>query len=231
MINLPERADRRKSVEREFRNAGWKNYEFFGACRFDNAAGFKSPSWRGCFYSHLECLRIAEKRKLENILIIEDDIALSSSMARLTPDIIRKTNDFSWDLLYFGHEHTGDIGRATSKTSKITFERFDGDILTAHFYAVNKRVIPRLISHFEQNASTVPANEKFGPMSIDGAYNTFRRYNIDVNTFISNPKIGWQRPFRSDLSPSPVDDIVAFRGIIDMGRSVKYYIGRKLKRH
>ena len=77
----------------------------------DNAAGFKSRRGEAAFTDILNALRIAEKRKLENILIIEDDIALSSSMARLTPDIIRKTNDFSWDLLYFGHEHTGDIGR------------------------------------------------------------------------------------------------------------------------
>src|SRR5580700_8014626 len=117
VINLAERIDRRRSVERQFRNVAWTDYSFFPALRFDDAAGFELPSWRGCFTSHLECLRLAQQQQLENVLIFEDDIALSPSILRLTPLIIATIRKLDWDFLYFGHEMTGDIARATTTTN------------------------------------------------------------------------------------------------------------------
>ena len=232
VVNLAERKDRRRAVEQEFRKLNWTAYEFFPACRFDDAAGFKFPSWRGCFMSHLECLRLARQRNLENVLIFEDDIALSSSILRLTPAIIEAVRNFDWDFFYFGHELTGDIERANRATNGVAFQLFDGDnIQTTHFYAVNKRIFSRLIAHFERNASTVPGDRNFGPMLPDGAYNTFRSYNKDVITYIANPKLGWQRSSRSDISPRALDDLKALRPLITFGRSVKHFLNRSLNRY
>jgi GR25 family glycosyltransferase involved in LPS biosynthesis len=231
VINLAERPDRRRLVEREFQQAGWRDYKIFQALRFADAAGFKSSSWRGCFASHLECLRLAQERKLKNILIFEDDIALSSSIARLTPALIQTILALDWDFLYFGHELTGDIPRATRKTASIRFERYNGDIQACHFYAVHSRIIPRLITHFERNQRAVPGETKFGPMSSDGAYNTFRRYNEDVTTYVANPKLGWQRPSRSNISPRAVDSINALRPLAAMARSIKHFCARTFNRY
>ena len=202
VINLAERIDRRRSVEREFQKIAWTDYKFFPAIRFDDAAGFGLPSWRGCFTSHLECLRLAQQQHLENVLIFEDDIALIPSILRLTPLIIATIRKLDWDFLYFGHEMTGNIARATRRTDEVVFERYTGEIMTAHFYAINGRIIPRLIAHFERNARTIPGDQEYGPMLPDGAYNTFRRYNKDVITYLANPKLGWQRPSRSDITPN-----------------------------
>jgi GR25 family glycosyltransferase involved in LPS biosynthesis len=224
VINLAERVDRRRSVEKEFQKAAWADYRFFPASRFDDAAGFKLPSWRGCFTSHLECLRLAQQQQLENVLIFEDDIALSPSISRLTPAIIATIRKLDWDFLYFGHEMTGNIARATPRTNGVLFERYDGEIMTAHFYAVNSRIIPRLITHFERNARTVPGDHEYGPMLPDGAYNTFRRYNKDVITYLANPKLGWQRPSRSDITPNVLDNYVALRSFMSFGRNVRLLI-------
>src|ERR1039458_872273 len=164
VINLPERVDRRKSAEKEFRKARWKNVHFFPALKFDDPAGFKFSSWRGCFHSHLACLRFAHESRLDNILVLEDDIALSPAIPKLTPAIIETIRKLNWDFLYFGHEETGDISRANSHTERIIFERCNVEFLTAHFYAVNKRIIPRLIAHFERLANGVPGDHEFGPM-------------------------------------------------------------------
>lgn len=231
VINLAERLDRRRSVEREFHRVGWTDYQFFPACRFDDAAGFDSPSWRGCFNSHLECLRLAHKQNLEDVLVFEDDVALSSSIPRLTPLIIETIRNLDWDFLYFGHELTGSIARATRTTDSVAFERYDGGLQTAHFYAVSRRIIPRLIAHFERNAKTIPAAEGYGPMSPDAAYGTFRSRNKDVITYIVNPKLGWQRSSRSDLSPNQLDNIKALRSFITFGRNVKYFLNRSLNRY
>jgi GR25 family glycosyltransferase involved in LPS biosynthesis len=71
IINLAERTDRRRSAETEFQKVGWTGFKFIPACQFDEAAGFKFASWRGCFYSHLECLRLAQEQKLGNVLILK----------------------------------------------------------------------------------------------------------------------------------------------------------------
>src|SRR5476649_528810 len=108
IINLAERTDRRRTAEAEFQKVGWTEFKFFPACKFDEAAGFKFASWRGCFYSHLECLKLAQEQNLKNVLIFEDDIALSSSIRPLTPAIIEAMNKLDWDFIFFGHEQTGD---------------------------------------------------------------------------------------------------------------------------
>jgi GR25 family glycosyltransferase involved in LPS biosynthesis len=228
VINLAERTDRRSSVKRELLNVGWTDYQFFPACRFDDAAGFKFPSWRGCFHSHLDCFRLAQQQNLKNILILEDDIALSSSIRRLAPTIIEAIRQLDWDLLYFGHELTGDILRASRKTEVVSFERCDIEIRTTHCYAVNGRILPRLIAHFERLATGAPGDDDFGPMLPDGAINTFRRHNKDVTTYITNPKLGWQRPSRSDISPHRVDGVDALRPFVNLARKCRHFWNRCL---
>src|SRR5262245_19814103 len=88
VINLAERRDRRQWIEKHFARVGWTDFDFFSAVRVNDAAGFKLPSWRGCFLSHLECLKLAEAQQLRNVLIMEDDLALSPSIQRLTPELI-----------------------------------------------------------------------------------------------------------------------------------------------
>jgi hypothetical protein len=55
VVNLAERADRRRSVEIEFQNVGWTDYRFFTARRFDMMLlQHKSASFVHC---------VREKRK------------------------------------------------------------------------------------------------------------------------------------------------------------------------
>ena len=231
VINLADRTDRRRAVENEFRKVGWTSVRFFPGFKFDDAAGFHNVGWRGCFYSHLGCLQFAQEHGLESILVFEDDIALSSSIARLTPSIIETISKLKWDLLYFGHEKTGDIPRATNQTERVEFQSCTIEFLTAHFYAVNKRIIPRLIAHFEKNARTIPHDARYGPMTPDGAYNTFRLFNEDVATYIANPKLGWQRSSRSDLTPNRLDNFLILRLLLRQARKVKHFLDMKLNNY
>jgi glycosyl transferase family 25 len=226
VINLPERTDRRYDVEREFAKLSWKEFEFFPAFHFTEAAGFKFPGWRGCFQSHLEIYKLARVRHLPNVLIFEDDIALSATIIQLTPKIVNAINALNWDLLYLGHEFTGNVQRANSSTSEVAFEPYEDEIRTTHFYAVRNRIIPRLIEHFERCASTIPHDGMYGPMPADGALNTFRRYNRDVKTYIAKPKLGWQRPSRSDLAPKAFDQVKALRPAVRYLRKFKHIVDR-----
>jgi glycosyl transferase family 25 len=226
VINLNERIDRRRDFEEEIRPI-WGAIPIYPAAKFTDPAGFETAGWRGCFHSHLGCLRYAHAKALDSILIMEDDLTLCSSLPRLTPAIIEKIRLMDWDLLYFGHERTGDIPRANGNTSSVTFIEASGELLCAHFYAVRGRIISRLIEHFERNERTIPPDDRYGPMLPDGALNTFRRYNPDIKTYLAVPKLGWQRPSRSDLTARYFDRFRVLRPIIDRARSAKHRLIRR----
>src|SRR5664279_259253 len=228
LINLPERTDKLASAKTEMERIGWnigpEGVQPYPAQRFLDRAGFPSAGIRGCFNSHRECLRLAHLAGRKSVLILEDDIALSPSFPRLVSSILFKLANTSWDFLYLGHERTGDIGKAGSNTAEVMFVPLapTNEILTAHFYAVNGRILPRLLEHLDRAASGIEGDQEFGPMPIDGAYNIFRRKNPDVRTLIANPKLGWQRSFRSDISPRPFDKFRSLQPLTDVLRNIKY---------
>ena len=163
VINLKERVDRRRDFEEEI-GPIWGAIPIYPAAKFSDCAGFKTAGWRGCFKSHLGCLRYARDKVLDSILIMEDDLTLCSSIQRITPTVIQQIKELDWDLIYFGHEQTGNIARATAETSMINFIAADSEPLGAHFYAVRSRVISRLVDHFERNQRAIPPDDKYGPM-------------------------------------------------------------------
>lgn len=206
LINLPHRKDRLRAAKRELERIGWKldtrMVQQYSAQSFHDRLGFPSIGARGCFHSHAECLKRAMASGQRHALMIEDDIAITSSLAGLSSSIIEQLDANLWDFLYLGHELTGDIPRATARTSEVRLiaPHPKTEIQTTHFYAVNGRIFSRLIAHLDRIATGPEGDDTSGPMPIDGAYNIFRRQNADVKTLIANPKLGWQRPSRSDIA-------------------------------
>ena len=157
--------------------------QFFEQRRISKCRG----AW--VLYSHLECLRRAEGRA-SNVLMLEDDIALALSIPNITPALISLLNGTQWDFVYFGHEETGEIPRAKTKTvpGDIRLESTMQVIHTTHFYAVSGRILPRFIDHLHRVANGNEGDQLAGPMPIDGAFHIFRQQNPDVRCFIVVPK-------------------------------------------
>jgi glycosyl transferase, family 25 len=226
LINLPERKDRLKSATKEFGRVGWVlgpgGVQLYAAQRSIERAGFSSPSVQGCFCSHFECISRAHQQGRKSILLMEDDIALSPAIHRLTPSIISQLEVTPWDFFYLGHGRTGDIGHANSHTAEITLAPMTAEIGGTHFYAINGRIFARLLAHLDRVRTGIEGDQEFGPMPLDGAYNVFRRKNSDTRTLIAMPKLGWQRPSRSDISPRPIDKLKVLRPVLSLLRSCKH---------
>src|SRR5271170_7150269 len=66
LINLPERVDRRRELASELNSVGLSEDDerviWMAAVRPPEAGGFPSIGSRGCFMSHLECLKSARAR-------------------------------------------------------------------------------------------------------------------------------------------------------------------------
>ena len=231
LINLPERKDRLNSATKELARVGWSlapgAVQLYAAQRFADRAGFPGgPSVRGCFYSHLECIQIAHQSNKKSVLLMEDDIALSSAIRRLAPSIISLLESTQWDFFYLGHGHTGDITHANSRTTEIKFAPMNAQIGGTHFYAINTRIFTRLLAHLDRVRTGIEGDQEFGPMPLDGAYNVFRRINPDVRTVIAKPKLGWQRPSRSDISPQQLDRLKPLQPVLSLLRNLKYAVGQ-----
>jgi GR25 family glycosyltransferase involved in LPS biosynthesis len=225
LINLPKRVDRLKAAKRQLERVHWDadDVRVFSALRFAEPGGFPSAPVRGCFQSHLACLRRAQAEGRQSALIMEDDIAFTSALPRLTEAIKSQLAAQPWDFVYFGYEATNNISQArqSTATADLRFEWWTDDILAAHFYAVSGRILPRLIAHLDAVANGRPGDQEMGPMPVDGAYNIFRRKNPDVHCLIAYPRLGWQSSSRSDITPHLLDRVTFLRPVNSFLRRFK----------
>jgi glycosyl transferase, family 25 len=225
LVNLPERKDRLEAAKKELARVGWSlgpaGVTLYAAKRFSDSAGFPSPSARGCFISHSECLKEALRLGKTSVLMLEDDIAFASSLPNLLDSVVTQLNEVDWDFCYFGHEQTDSIKRAGPQTDKVTLVPFQGHLLTTHFYLLNARILSKLVMHLERLANGRPGDPIYGPMPIDGAFNTFRLLNPDVVTLVVDPKLGWQRSSRSDINPGRLDRLHILRPLMTALRNLK----------
>jgi len=229
LINLPERVDRLRSMKKEMARVGWEmgpeGIQLFPARRFADRANFPNSAIRGCFHSHLECLQQAHKQGCRSVLILEDDLTFAPSLPRLTRSILSQLESTKWDLVYFSHENTGDDSIATWSTREQDIKLDDWTtrhILTGYFYGVHSRLFPRLIEHLNRIKNSAEGDPVMGPMTYDGALNVFRASNGDVKTLIARPKLGQQRPSRSDITPRSFDKVRFLRPLTTALRDLKH---------
>jgi hypothetical protein len=197
VVNLPERIDRKRETLEEFRHAGWDpaNYSdvFFPAIRPESANGFPSVGVRGCFSSHMEILKQAKADNLNNVLILEDDIAFAKETDAAGKRIMEQLEGEDWGFIYFGHEHPDNAIRQPG------IEKISEPLRQTHFYAVNGPYLDRFLSFLEEVLKRPAGHPDGGPMHYDGAISTFRMQNPDITTYIAFPTLGTQRSSRTDL--------------------------------
>jgi hypothetical protein len=197
VINLAERKDRRKAVTRELERAGMPlepgRVEIFAALRPEEACGFPSPGVRGCFLSHLGALLEARRRNAGNVLVLEDDLAITPRLGEHVEALAAGMAQQSWGFLYLGHVEEVESG------GPLQLLPCTRPLVTAHFYAVNGPVMDRLIDFLHKVLRRGPGDPMGGPMHFDGALSMFRAAHPDVLTLIAQPNLGWQRASRSDL--------------------------------
>lgn len=221
VINLPERTDRRMAVQRELERVGTgfsnSKVQLFAATRCSEALGFPSPSVRGCFLSHLSVIRNARADGLRNVLVLEDDVALSPLLTPYSGLLREEVVSQSWGFLYFGHVER----LASVETPRVI--PFDGPLMTAHCYAISASVLDPLIEYLEAVLQREPGDPRGGPMHYDGALTMFRQANPHILTLIAQPSLASQRSSRSDIHQAWYEKLPGLRFGADMARSLREY--------
>ena len=204
IINLRERRDRRRDMERELRALGLlgdPRVSFFPAIRPDDAGDFTSVGARGVYQSQHAILREAAQSG-RSVLILEDDCAFAPNMSGY---------DWGgdWDIFYGGYlaEFPDEPGR--------------GDIAGAHmmgFSAEGARLVCAYLDTLEYTGIHPP---------IDAAYVWFRRAHPQVATRFAEPMIAFQRSSRSDIADLRFyDRLPVLRGLASLARRALWPLRR-----
>lgn len=94
VINLKERVDRFEYIKNEFNNY---NLNIIEAIKHNEG-------WKGCFKSHKKCIKIAIKKKLDFIIVMEDDCLKTKYFDNKINEIINylSNNKEKWDIFLGG---------------------------------------------------------------------------------------------------------------------------------
>jgi hypothetical protein len=169
--------------------------ELFEAVRPRDDGGFPTLGLHGCFLSHLGVLKEARAAGLARVLHVEDDLQISRRFGECEEAFVDRLGAEEWGLVYLGHPIKLEPAPVP------TLVPYSEPIELTHFFGVNGAIFDRLIDFLERLRRRPPGHPDGGPMSIDGAINTFRAQNPDVLTRIANPNLGWQRSSRTDAHP------------------------------
>lgn len=201
IVNLPERADRRREIEAELDRIGLRvdgeKIRYWKATRPDDAGLFPSLGARGCFMSHLGILEDAIKDGVENILVMEDDLAIDARFALAQPEMCRALREERWHFAYLGH-----VEPMPDRGGRPRWQTGQRPLATTHFYAVNRPALRSLRDHLQACLAREPGHPLGSPMHVDGAYSLYRMQRPYALTLIATPSLGGQRSSRSDIFPN-----------------------------
>jgi hypothetical protein len=220
VINLAYRVDRRSEMEAELARVGWDDAEFFPARRPDEAGQFESIGARGCFLSHLEVLRLARDRKLDRLILLEDDLNFVTDFSTRWPSVLTDLERTDWSIVYGGHILTGLRG-------PLALVDPARPVRCAHFMVIGGDAIDLLVQGLETILSRPKGHPLGGPMHVDGAYSTIRLHHPSLKTFAAFPALGFQRASRTDIADQKwFDRIRAFDSAVRVVRNIKTFMKR-----
>lgn len=201
VINLPERADRRREVRAQFTGAGWDpddpEISYFDAVKPDSLGEFPSIGAHGCFMSHLGILQQASDHGLNAIAIFEDDLDFAGDFAERLGDVEAALANTDWKIFYGGYEAPTPPpakGPVTPAGPEVTLR-------TTHFICLRGEAIPLARDYLTAMAGRPAGSAEGGPMHVDGAYQWFRRAYPQFECYMATPPLGVQRSSKSDIAP------------------------------
>jgi glycosyl transferase, family 25 len=203
LINLPERRDRKRELERELRGVGLQTDDprlvWVRAVRPLDAGEFPNIGARGCFLSHLACLRSALERRYKRILILEDDARFPKHRLSDLRNVMEKLEGSNWAIWYGGGNMSQNLS-PDSDTTQILPLSYTTGMQTSHCVAFQGDSIGSVRDFLELILTRPNGHPEAGPMHVDGAYSTWRRLNPNAITLVTLPPVCAQRSSQSDIA-------------------------------
>ena len=203
-INLDERTDRWEHCLTQFEKLGISDrVERFSAAKCSSSSerniiakqrfGLEGPGSRrfpqpgavGCSISHLDIIKLAKTRGLENVLVFEDDIKVVKDWEESLGMALVDLDNFDWHLFYLGW---------TFQWGKKNLIRERGEYLLEHVNHSKRRGVEwtgaisynsTIFDYLIENIN--PFNRaKYGKR---GHIDRYYRRNSQLNKFLMNPQV------------------------------------------
>lgn len=222
IINLKSREDRRKQVARELErieiSVDHDRIKFFEAVRPEDAGGFPSIGARGCFCSHLEVLKRAEKESTRAFLILEDDVVFSSAFMKAAPGVAADLKTNPWDIFY-GY---GAAPAASENNGACAVIPPENNVIATHCIGFKTERAQTIYRYLEAMMARPGGSSEGGPMHVDGAYSWFRRAHPDLITLAPHTEMAQQGASRSDITRnSPLETLPVIRDAVKLARRIR----------
>ena len=197
IINLPERLDRRKAVERELAALGMArlpaNTQFFSALRpAPRAPGESGPN--GALLSHREAIRQALAAGAQSLLILEDDVFFRRPGEQTIRATLAAMQAEPWDVIYLGYLEPED-----SELAARPLAQWQGRVIGGHFCGMRRDFMERILGFMDGFGKADAAGEILNPTHRDGAFNLFVERHPEIRRVLANPCLAGQRSSRTDL--------------------------------
>ncbi len=225
VINLPDRADRRREIDAELRRAGLSldhpAVEIFAAQRPDGAAGFPSIGAHGAFRSHLGVMQRMLDQGWDRVLILEDDMAFAPGFDTRLPALAAALKTRDWGMIY---GHPGDQPSKTPAPDRDGLITLPADLglIQLHFFGLTRGFAETTVPMLRAMMSRPEGSPEGGPMHVDGALNWVRRMHPDLIALGVVPEIAQQRASRSDIADGHwYDRLPAIRQLVGVIRQLR----------
>lgn len=214
IINLRNRADRRRDIGRELAKLGLSldhpQVHLFEAIRPQDAQGFPSVGARGAFLSHQAVCERMLDRGWPRMLVLEDDMTLPDRRIEHLRALATALCNRPWDILY-GHPgaRPAQVGPAqpqdpppdppADEYGLITLPA-ERPMIQLHFLGLSRAAAQRIVPELAAMQARPEGSPQGGPMHVDGALNWIRRANPDLIALAASPAVSMQRASRSDIA-------------------------------
>ncbi len=225
VINLPDRADRRRGMDAELRKVGLSldhpRVELFAAARPQTKAGFPSIGAHGAFLSHLGVMERARAQGWSRVLVLEDDMAFVPGYALRLPNLLRTLAARPWAMVY-GHAGYDASAHPAPDADGLVVLPHVLNLMQLHFLAIDRTSLAVLIPELHAMLGRNPGSPQGGPMHVDGALNWIRRDRPDLIALAVSPAIASQRASRSDIAPARwFDRMPVVRQLVAVARRMR----------
>jgi GR25 family glycosyltransferase involved in LPS biosynthesis len=188
-INLNSRTDRWEEVKKKFAKHSF-NVERVPAIdgtkmNLDFPPEIKEGAV-GCSLSQLFCIKYAKQLKLNNFLLLEDDIEFDDNVNELFNQYIAEVPS-DWDMLYLGgqHFHGMNLQQISEHVYKCEYT------LSTHSVALNSTVFDRFTDKLID--ITKPCDVHYAES------------HSEINAYVIIPHLTWQGNSYSDIEKVKVD--------------------------
>jgi len=188
-LNLKHRKDRNEETLKELKSFGIQNPTRYNAIEQDNGA-------IGCSKSHLEVLKIARKKNLPYVLVVEDDIKF------IDPDLTNKTlnnvlnSRIDWDVILLGGNNNKPYNKINEDCVKVN------NCLTTTAYLVKQSYYDTLINQWKEGLQKLIETEDEPKFALDQYWKHLQKRD---NFLLLTPLNVVQRESYSDIQKGNID--------------------------